>query len=44
MKATRLQQIEGRVKRLRELMDGDSKELLHAQKRKALGIAKLRRA
>ena len=45
MKATRLEQIENKVKRLRELMGGDKNAMLQqSQPKNVLGITRLRRA
>jgi hypothetical protein len=45
MKATRLQQIENRVDRLRQMMNGDNKEFIGIKvKSSRLGITRLRRA
>lgn len=45
MKATRLQQIENRVNRLRQMMSGDSKEFIGTRpENRILGMTRLRRA
>ena len=45
MKATRLQQIENRVNKLKEVLSGDRNEILGIKKgNKILGMTRLRRA
>jgi hypothetical protein len=44
MKATRLQQIESKVTRLREMMNGDNKEFVGIKTKNKLGMTRLRRA